>query len=74
VLVTLPLAAAAIVAVARARTRAHVDVVATRSRATMPVQSSRRVTVDVARGQHATVMNTVDPSVTVIWITPGDAP
>jgi hypothetical protein len=29
------------------------------------------VGVDVSRGQHATVIKTADPKVTIVWLTPG---
>jgi hypothetical protein len=36
--------------------------------------SSPVVSVDVARGQQAAVFNTNDPSVTVVWLSPGGDP
>lgn len=32
---------------------------------------AKHVSVDVAVGQHATVMKTADPNVTLIWLSPG---
>jgi len=75
VLASLPLAAALVASVALVRhrsRRAPVLVEAVAPRSARPV--ARRISVDVAKGQHAAVINTVDPSVTVIWLTPGDAP
>lgn len=71
---SLPLAAAILAAVVLVRHRSTPPSVAavTPPRVAKPV--ARRVSVDVAKGQRATVINTVDPSVTVIWLTPGDAP
>ena len=34
-------------------------------------QITHGVGVDVSRGQHATVIKTADPKVTIIWLTPG---
>ena len=75
VFASLPLAAAIVAGVVLARHRsAQANLVAATvaPRSAKPV--ARRVSVDVAKGQRATVINTVDPSVTVIWLTPGDAP
>jgi len=72
---SLPLAAAVVAAVVLARHRSVPPSVVTATvapRVAKPV--ARNVSVDVAKGQRATVINTVDPSVTVIWLTPGDAP
>lgn len=62
-----PIAAAAVAAIAIGLRRETVPTVA--RTATGPV--ARRVSVTVARGQTATVLKTADPTVTVIWLTPG---
>jgi hypothetical protein len=35
------------------------------------IRITHGVGVDVSRGQHATVIKTADPKVTIIWLTPG---
>jgi len=75
VFASLPLAAAIVSGVMLMRHRSAPSSVAAATfspRVAKPV--ARRVSVDVAKGQRATVINTVDPSVTVIWLIPGDAP
>ena len=75
VVASLPLAAAVVAGVVLMRHRStspSVSAATISPRISKPV--ARRVSVDVAKGQRATVINTVDPSVTVIWLTPGDAP
>jgi hypothetical protein len=43
--------------------------------ATVPVNAASQhvVSIEVARGQQATVFKTSDPKVTVVWLTPGGA-
>jgi anti-sigma factor RsiW len=62
-----PIAAAVVAAIALAFRRETVTPVS--RTASLPV--ARRVSVTVARGQTATVLKTADPTVTVIWLTPG---
>lgn len=62
-----PIAAAVVAAIAIGLRRETVPPVA--RTAALPV--ARRVSVTVARGQTATVLKTADPTVTVIWLTPG---
>jgi hypothetical protein len=69
-LVGLPIAAA-IVGVAVALPSSKAD----RTPLSAPVNASSAhvVSVEVARGQQATVFKTSDPKVTVVWLTPGGA-
>src|SRR6516162_7540911 len=65
---SLPIAAG-LVAVAILRLTAPDPAV--RSRHTSPLPVARHVSLTVERGQTATVFKTADPSVTVIWLSPG---
>jgi anti-sigma factor RsiW len=62
-----PIAAGVVAAIALGFRRETVTPVS--RTALLPV--ARRVSVTVARGQTATVLKTADPTVTVIWLTPG---
>ena len=66
---SLPVAAAAMVAIALSAHRAG-RAAAHRVAGAPPV--AREVSVDVARGQQAAVLKTADSTVTVIWLTPGE--
>lgn len=68
ILATLPIAAAVVVAVTLAVRRP--EPVADIEHRSLPV--ANEVSVDVARGQQATVLKTPNPAVTVIWLTPGE--
>ena len=68
-LAVLPIAAAVVVAVAiNARSQGQVS--SPRAVSSLPVV--RQVSLEVARGQHATVLRTADPKVTVIWLSSGE--
>ena len=64
----IPVAAAVIVAVALDR---RVPAVPAAPIAHDVPRAEKMVSVDVARGQQATVLKTKDPKVTVVWLTPG---
>ena len=68
-LAVLPIAAAVVVAVA-INARSPGQVSSPRAVSSLPVV--RQVSVEVARGQHATVFRTADPKVTVIWVSFGE--
>lgn len=65
-----PIAAALIVAVA-IKSRGKQEDVTTRTSLGAP-SAARHVSLEVARGQHATVLKTADPNVTVIWLSSGE--
>jgi hypothetical protein len=63
--------AAALLAVATLATRDKPAAVPIAVVAPAPVPVSGSVSVDVAPGQHAAVFATSDPTVTVVWLSPG---
>lgn len=68
-LVSLPIAAAALVTVGLLVRRPS-PIAAPARIASLPVV--RHVSLDVGRGQRATVIKTADPAVTVIWLSSGE--
>jgi hypothetical protein len=68
VIASLPIAAG-LIAIATVRSSAPEP--ALRARRTSPLPVARQVSLTVERGQTATVFKTADPSVTVIWLSPG---
>ena len=65
----MPVAAAVVIGVAmRSRISSSDEPLA--PRASLPV--ARQVSLEVQRGQHATVLKTADPKVTVIWLSSGE--
>jgi hypothetical protein len=65
---SLPIAAG-LIAVAILRLTAPEPALSSRRTSSLPV--ARHVSLTVERGQTATVLKTADPSVTVIWLSPG---
>jgi len=63
-------AAAAVVLLISIRGRADVQTTGAQRIASLPV--ARHVSLEVARGQRATVLKTNDPKVTVIWLSAGE--
>jgi len=68
-LAVLPIAAAVVVAVV-INARSPGGASSPRTVSSLPVV--RQVSLEVARGQHATVLRTADPKVTVIWLSSGE--
>jgi len=69
-LVVVPLAAAAAFAVVKAGPFSRHPEPPRVSRSPLPV--ARTVSLEVGRGQQATVLKTADPKVTVIWLSSGE--
>jgi len=69
-LVVVPVAAAAVFAVANAGGFSRTPEPPRVSCSPLPV--ARTVSLEVGRGQHATVLKTADPKVTVIWLSSGE--
>jgi hypothetical protein len=66
-LAAIPAAAAVIAIFVQARASSRRNAVEHNAQ----TQTTSGVGVDVSRGQHATVIKTADPKVTIIWLTPG---
>jgi hypothetical protein len=69
-LVFVPLAAAAAFAIVKAGRFSRRAEPPRVSRSPLPV--ARTVSLEVGRGQQATVLKTADPKVTVIWLSSGE--